>query len=156
MGSHQPKEAVLVPDKKLDCFGPSQFFSSVSVQNNLAYHLVLMSPLITRKYNVDGIHHSSQMKGGWFFQNDFLQIKLLEAMSKTRTSTYKLMESYCYAAGIKAVISEAHIKKRNKTQLFRIYLPLWGATKLRAWTFHSLRRLEATKHYKRQNKLLQM
>ena len=71
MGSHQPKEAVLVPDKKLDCFGPSQFFSSVSVQNNLAYHLVLMSPLITRKYNVDGIHHSSQMKGGSFLQNDF-------------------------------------------------------------------------------------
>ena len=29
--------AVLVPDKKLDCLGLAQFFSSVH-QNNLAYH----------------------------------------------------------------------------------------------------------------------
>ena len=54
MGSHQPKVAVLVLDKKPDRFGLSQIFPSVN-QNNLAYHAgpVLLpgvdgSPLLAR------------------------------------------------------------------------------------------------------------
>ena len=43
MGSHQPKVAVLVPDKKPDRFGLSQIFPSVN-QNNLAYHAGPVSP----------------------------------------------------------------------------------------------------------------